>query len=149
MNRRSLIWTAVEQLRQTELPRPVWAAIREPERGWAAELLAAWACRLDCLRRHPKQVSKGLRSLWGFHFGCRQQPRFFIFSSKPQLCVDAFDHTVVAVFETKLSETGSRHCQVGFFTKRKGETGRCLDIRICSEDLVPIIIFMTVVVKQL
>src|SRR3546814_14200522 len=59
---------------------------------------------LGCLRRHPKQVSKGLRSLWRFHFVCRQQPRLFISSSKPQLRIDAFDHTVVSVFEAKLSE---------------------------------------------
>src|SRR3546814_6795153 len=82
MSRRSLIWMAVEQLRQTVLPRPVWVALREPERGWAAELLVAWTRRLGCLRRHPKQVSKGLRSLWRFHFVCRQQPRLFISSSK-------------------------------------------------------------------
>src|SRR3546814_19642117 len=91
---------------------------------------------LGCLRRHPKQVSKGLRSLWRFHFVCRQQPRLFISSSKPQLRIDAFDHTVVSVFEAKLSEHRSRNCQVGFFAERKGETGRCLDVRICSEDLV-------------
>src|SRR3546814_6660587 len=113
MSRRSLIWMAVEQLRQTVLPRPVWVALREPERGWAAELLVAWTRRLGCLRRHPKQVSKGLRSLWRFHFVCCQQPRLFISSSKPQLRIDAFDHTVVYVFEAKLSEPRSRNCQVG------------------------------------
>src|SRR3546814_2186536 len=104
MSRRSLIWMAVEQLRQTVLPRPVWVALREPERGWAAELLVAWTRRLGCLRRHPKQVSKGLRSLWRFHFVCRQQPRLFISSSKPQLRIDAFDHTVVSVFEARSEE---------------------------------------------
>src|SRR3546814_1634662 len=77
---------------------------------------------LGCLRRHPKQVSKGLRSLWRFHFVCRQQPRLFISSSKPQLRIDAFDHTVVSVFEAKLSEPRSRNCQVGFFAERKGRS---------------------------
>src|SRR3546814_343680 len=94
-------------------------------------------------RTQPKQVSKVLRILWRYHFVCRQQPRLFISSSKPQLRIDAFDHTVVSVFEAKLSEPRSRNCQVGFFAERKGETGRCLDVRICSEDLVPIIIFTT------
>src|SRR3546814_14884351 len=124
MSRRSLIWMAVEQLRQTVLPRPVWVALREPERGWAAELLVAWTRRLGCLRRHPKQVSKGLRSLWRFHFVCRQQPRLFISSSKPQLRIDAFDHTVVSVFEAKLSEPRSRNCQVGFFAELGGASCR-------------------------
>src|SRR3546814_2280697 len=120
------------------LARPVWLALRVAERGWAAELLVAWIRRLVCLLPHPKRVPKGLSSRWRFHFVCRQQPRLFIASSKPQLRIDAFDHTVVSVFEAKLSEPRSRNCQVGFFAERKGETGRCLDVRICSEDLVPI-----------
>src|SRR3546814_11469518 len=133
MSRRSLIWMAVEQLRQTVLPRPVWVALREPERGWAAELLVAWTRRLGCLRRHPKQVSKGLRSLWRFHFVCRKQPRLFISSSKPQLRIDAFDPTVVSVLDAKLSAPRSRNCQVGFFDERTGATGRCIDVRHWSE----------------
>src|SRR3546814_17451551 len=111
MSRRSLIWMAVEQLRQTVLPRPVWVALREPERGWAAELLVAWTRRLGCLRRHPKQVSKGLRSLWRFHFVCRQQPRPFISSSKPQLRIDAFDHTVVRSEERRVGKECVSTCR--------------------------------------
>src|SRR3546814_18509584 len=46
-------------------------------------------------------------------------------------------------YTTLFRSPRSRNCQVGFFAERKGETGRCLDVRICSEDLVPIIIFTT------